>query len=390
MKWQRWLVIVALLIAVAAAVVYGFIPRPVLVETASVNRGPLRVTVEEEGKTRVKDRYVISAPVPGVVCRIELEVGDPVRKGEMVAELEPQLSDVLDPRSRAQAEAQVATTQAALRVAQENVQAAVAEADYAGAELARLKPLYKDGNISRGTLDQAQAEARRTQAKRRSAEFAVEVASFELEAARTALGYSAAEDTPEPPEKVVIKAPVQGRVLKVHQESECLVNPGQPLLEIGDPRALEVEVDVLSADAVRIQPGTKVLLERWGGEQPLEGRVRVVEPVGFTKVSALGVEEQRVLVIADIISERDRWERLGDGYRVEASFVLWEAEHVLQIPSSALFRYADGWAVFVVEDGRARLRLVELGQRSGLTAEITARACYGGGGHQSPRRYACG
>jgi HlyD family secretion protein len=161
-------------------------------------------------------------------------------------------------------------------------------------------------------------------------------------------------------------------VLKRFRESEGVVNAGDSLLEIGSPRTLEVEVEVLSFDAVRISPGTRVFFERWGGEKPLEGRVRTIEPFGFTKVSALGVEEQRVLVIADFTDPRELWERLGDGYRVEAVFVLWENEDVLQVPASTLFRYADGWAVFVIEEGRARRRVVEVGHRSGLTAEIVS------------------
>lgn len=372
MKWYRWIVIAGILTAVVLVIGYGFMPRPVLVEVAPVVRGPLRVSVEEEGRTRVKDRYVLSAPVAAVLCRIELEVGDPVQKGQVVAALEPLRSDVLDPRSRARAEARIAASRASLQLAQENVEAAVAEAEFAAAELKRIRPLRQRGMVSQEALERTETELRRAQAMRRSAEFAVEVARFELQAARTALDYSAAQEAGEAPEKILLNAPVTGQVLKIHQESECVVNPGQPLLEIGDPRGLEVEVDVLSADAVRIQPGTRVLFERWGGSDPLEGRVWVVEPVGFTKVSALGVEEQRVWVIADFTSPRDRWERLGDGYRVEARFILWEDENVLQIPTSALFRHANGWAVFVVESDEARLRRVELGRRSGLTAQIVA------------------
>jgi HlyD family secretion protein len=234
----------------------------------------------------------------------------------------------------------------------------------------RIKRLYGAGTATRDALDRAEAETRRTQARRRSAEFAVEVARFELEATRTALRYSAAETVPANPETVALRAPVDGRVLKIERKSEGVISAGQPLIEIGDPHALEVEVDVLSADAVRIAPGTRVLFERWGGERPLEGRVRTVEPAGFTKISALGVEEQRVWVIADITSPPEVWERLGDGYRVEASFILWEAQDVLQLPASALFRQADGWSVFIVENGKARRHSVQIGQRSGLTAEI--------------------
>jgi HlyD family secretion protein len=221
-----------------------------------------------------------------------------------------------------------------------------------------------------GEFEQAETDARLAGARLRSLGFAVDVARFELEAARTALLYSAAEGTGGLKRRVAISSPVHGRVLKVQHESEGVVAAGEALIEIGDPRALEVEVEVLSDDAVRIGPGTRVLLERWGGAGPLEGRVRAVEPAGFTKVSALGVEEQRVLVISDIVSPPERWERLGDGYRVEARFILWEGEDVLQAPSSALFRHEEGWAVFVMKNGRALRRQVETGRRSGLSAEV--------------------
>jgi HlyD family secretion protein len=344
------------------------------VEIAPVVRGPLVVTVEEEGKTRVIDRYVISAPVAGFTRRIELDVGDVVARGQPLVVMEPLRSDVLDPRRRAEAQARIAAAEAALQVAEQNARAAAAEADLAETELARLKRLYQARGTSREALDQAEAEARRTRAHLRSAEFAVDVARSELEAARTALRYSAAEATPAADEQVVIRSPVDGQVLKISHKSARVVGAGESLIEVGNPDALEVEVDVLSADAVRIRPGTRVLFDRWGGDVPLEGRVRVVEPAGFTEVSALGVEEQRVWVIADITSPPELWKRLGDGYRMEASFVLWEGERVLQVPTSALFRYRDdrgnGWAVFVAQDKRARLRPVQVGHRSGLRAEI--------------------
>ncbi|MEZ5582590.1 MAG: HlyD family efflux transporter periplasmic adaptor subunit [Candidatus Competibacteraceae bacterium] len=370
MKWYRWLVIAALVGAVALLIGYGFRPQPVLVEATEVRRGLLQVTVEEEGKTQVKDRYVVSAPVAGTLCRIDLEAGDTVRKGQVLAEMEPLRSEFLDPRRRAEAEARVSTAQAALQVAQENVRAAVADAEYAAAELQRLRPLRRDGVIAQDALEKAEAEARRTAASRRSAEFAVEVARAELASARSVLNFSAADEPGAMPEKVAVTAPVDGQVFKVEQENECVVERGDPLLEIGDPRALEVAVDVLSADAVRIPPAAKVLLQRWGGDGELEGRVRAVEPTGFTKVSALGVDEQRVWVIVDIVSPPEQWERLGDGYRVEASFIIWEGNDVLQVPTSALFRHENGWAVFVIEDECAVLRAVQPGQRGGLMTEI--------------------
>jgi HlyD family secretion protein len=296
-------------------------------------------------------------------------VGDEVKEGQLLVELEPQRSTVLDPRSRGEAEARLKAAKAALKAAEQNARASAADNEYARVQLERLRRLHEAESISRDSLDQAETEATRSQATLRSAEFAVEVARFELEEARTVLRYSAAEEA-EYDELVALRAPVAGRVLKVHHESEGAVSAGEELLEIGDPCALEVEVDVLSADSVRIRPGTPVLFERWGGEAPLEGRVRLIEPVGFTKVSALGIEEQRVLVIADITSPPETWRRLGDGYRVEARFIVWEGDDVLQVPASALFRHQDGWAVFIYRNGRAHRRQVEVGHRGGLRAEV--------------------
>ena len=369
-KWRRRLGLLGFCALVVLAIVWGFMPQPAPVETAAVVRGPLQVTVEEEGRTRVVDHFVISAPVAGFLRRVELDVGDSVKRGRQLLTLDPLRSTVLDPRARAEAQARVVTTQAALKGAQENVVAAAADARYWESQLARVRELHEAGTVSDEELNQAEAEARRTGANLRSAEFSVEVARSELEAARTALRHSAAQKTEQPAETVAVHAPISGSVLKVLRESEGVVSRGEPLLEIGNPRLLEVEVELLSADAVRAGPGTRVILERWGGEQPLEARVRVVEPFGFTKISALGVEEQRVLVIADIVSPPEEWERLGDGYRVETKFILWEEDEVLQVPSSALFRRGDQWAVFVVDGEFAQLRTVEIGRRSGLTAQI--------------------
>jgi HlyD family secretion protein len=370
MRWRRKIVLLAILAAVALAVAYGFMPRPVAVDALEVRRGPMSVTLEEEGKTRVIDRFVVSAPVAGFARRIELNAGDPVKRGQVLVALEPLRAEVLDPRKRAEAEARVKAAEAALKEAEEEMAASRASADYAEAELRRIQGLHEKGYVSMGEFEQAETDARLAGARLRSLGFAVDVARFELEAARTALLYSAAEGTGGLKRRVAISSPVHGRVLKVQHESEGVVAAGEALIEIGDPRALEVEVEVLSDDAVRIGPGTRVLLERWGGAGPLEGRVRAVEPAGFTKVSALGVEEQRVLVISDIVSPPERWERLGDGYRVEARFILWEGEDVLQAPSSALFRHEEGWAVFVMKNGRALRRQVETGRRSGLSAEV--------------------
>lgn len=371
MQKSRWIIIIAISMAVIFAIVYGFMPRPVPVDIAKALRGPLTVTIEEEGKTRVKDMFIISAPVSGFMRRIELNVGDYVKKGKIVVELEPLRSPILDPRSRAEAEAVVSAAEAALKAAEENVRAKTAEAEYAKSNLERIKKLFEEGYASKDAFEQAGLEAKRTEANLFSAEAAVNVARFDLDKARSALRYSA-EGITNNDRIVAIRTPVDGRVLKIHHESEGVVNSGEPLIDIGDPGKLEVKVEVLSADAVKIKIGTTVLFERWGGDSALSGKVRVIEPAGFTKISSLGVEEQRVLVIADITSIPESWQRLGDGYRVDARFIIWEGKDVLQVPASALFRKGEGWAVFVLINKRAHLRQVEIGHRTGLVAEIVS------------------
>lgn len=370
MRLRRILFWLLLTGGVVAAIVWGFMPRPIPIETAVVKRGPLQVSVEEEGKTRVIDRFVVSAPVDGFARRLNADVGDMVKRGETLLLLDPLRSTVLDPRSRAEAQARVAAAEADLKRAQKDVEAADAEARRWETQRKRARELHAAGTIADEVLDEIAASAERSQAQERSSEYAVEVARHDLEAARTALRHSAAQQSEKPAETVAVRAPVGGRILKIVHESEGVVSAGDPLLEIANPRGLEVEVELLSADAVKVGPGTRVLFERWGGENPLQGLVRIVEPVGFTKISALGVEEQRVLVIADITSPPEQWARLGDGYRVEARFILWEGEDVLQIPSSTLFRHGEGWAVFAVEDGMAERRPAELGHRNGLITEV--------------------
>ena len=371
MNWKRWLGILIVAAAVAGAIALGFRKQPVMTEFVQVSRGALRVTVDEEGKTRVVDRYVVSAPVAGYMERLRLKVGDAVARGQVIGWLEPPRAQVLDARTRAEQEARVEASVAALRSAEERARAAAADETYWNSQVQRTKKLLETGDISREAYERALSEGRRISATRRSAEYGVEQARSELEAARAALRVSAA--TPgngAPAERVPISSPVGGRVLKLIRESEGAVTSGEPLLELGNARALEVEVEVLSADAVRIAPGMRVLFERWGGDQPLEGRVRRIEPVAFTKVSALGVEEQRVLVLVTLTSPEEMWRRLGDRYRVEASFILWESDGVLQVPASALFRHEGGWAVFAAEGGLAVRRKVELGHRNGRVAEI--------------------
>ncbi len=369
MHRRRIIGIAVVAIAIVAALVYGFSPAPQRVDVATVERGPLRVAIEEEGRTRIIDRYVISAPVAAYARRIELEVGDGIEQGQGLVQLEPLPSAMLDPRSRAAAKARVEAAKAAFAAAREETAAAQAEAELAQREYQRTVDLCKVQCASQEEEDVALTRMHSSRARARSARFAVDIARHELEAARTALAYAGAKGDKEP---LSLTSPVGGSILKLIRKSEGVVGAGEALIEVGNPLRLEVEVDVLSADAVQIFPGTRVLFERWGGDQMLEGRVRTVEPVGFTKVSALGVEEQRVLVISDLTSPTENWQRLGDGYRVEASFILWEQANVLTIPASSLFRFEDGWAVFLVEGDTARRTPVELGRRNGLRSQVLA------------------
>jgi HlyD family secretion protein len=357
-------------VLVAGGLVYGFMPRALPVDMAEVKRAPLTVTVEEEGKTRVSECYQVSAPVAGYVRRIDLKAGDEVSAGQILAVIEPARSVALDPRTRAQAQAQVSAARAALAVAQENARAAQASAQLAQQERVRAESLRQFNFLSAQALDTAKSVELRAQAVRQAADYAVKVSRFELDMARAAVANVTRLQTGGSAEQFQVRAPVAARVLKLLHESEGAVATGQPLLEIGNPETLEVEVDVLSTHAVKIAPGSKVVLDRWGGDQPVQGTVRVVEPSGFTKISALGVEEQRVRIIVDITSPREAWQRLGDGYRVEARFVLWQGEDVLQLPTSALFRHGAGWAVFAVEGGRAHITPVETGQRAGLVTQL--------------------
>ncbi|MEN6621574.1 MAG: HlyD family efflux transporter periplasmic adaptor subunit [Smithella sp.] len=367
---RRKLFIAAIIILATGLTIYGFFPKAVDVDLTAATRGPLQVTIEEEGRTRLKDRYVITAPRAGYMERIEAKVGDPVAKGQTVAVLEPSRTPALDARSLAEAQASVSAARASLNAAMEKESAAAADADYLGKRLIRLKNLANKGSIAKDQYDQIAADAKKAKAMALSAKAAVDVSRSDLERAKTLLQNFSATKKTAGSNNVNIPSPVSGNIFRIYRESEGQVNVGEPLLDIGNAKDLEVRVEVLSADAVKIKPGTAVLFKRWGGEGTLTGIVRVVEPAGFTKVSSLGVEEQRVLVIADITSPLSVWSKLGDAYRLEAHFIIWEGKNVLQVPTSALFRSGKDWAVFVDEKGRAKKRIIEAGQRNGTMAEI--------------------
>lgn len=368
LKKHPGIIITAIVIALLLA--WGFQPKEVQVETIQPKQAPLTVSIQEDGRTRIIDRYPISAPVNGMTCRMHLKVGTEVKQDEILLEIRPLPSAILDSRSRAQAQQSVSAAQASLQAAKQQQAALQATALQAELEVKRFQPMLSKGLISKDVFDKAQTQSQAANANLKTAEYQVKVAEHELEAAQVMLKYSSGETGSEQLELVKVKSPIDGRILKVNRQCDGPVSVGESMLEIGDPKQLEIEVDVLSADAVKIKPGMKVLFDRWGGDKPLEGEVRLIEPVGFTKVSALGVEEQRVWVIADFTSAPELWQSLGDAYRVEAEFVLWHEEEVLQIPSSAAFRYQGGWAVFTDENGTAKRKTIEIGKRNGLQIQV--------------------
>ncbi|NCF28501.1 MAG: HlyD family efflux transporter periplasmic adaptor subunit [Gammaproteobacteria bacterium] len=370
--WRRWVTWGVLSAVLVAGLVYAFRPQPIPVDLATVMRGPLVVTVDEEGETRVRDVFVLSAPVAGRVRRIEAEVGDAiVAEQTVVAEIEPVDPAFLDLRSEAQAQAALSAAEANKVLAEAELVEAEAEFEFAGAELQRARRLIKAETISEQALDDAERRHKTTRAAVATAGARLQVRRFELERAQAQLiSPVRTRSTNGACDCVPLLAPVHGRILRVLHKSEGVVEAGDPLVEIGDPADLEVVVDFLSSDAVKIRPGQRVIIEEWGGGVALSGHIRLVEPFGFTKISALGIEEQRVDVIIDFTSPPADWQRLGHGYQVEARVVLWEGADVRKLPLTALFRSGDEWAVFVEQDGRARLRVVEVGRRTGLEAEI--------------------
>ncbi|MFT4583373.1 MAG: HlyD family secretion protein [Gammaproteobacteria bacterium] len=351
---------------------FAFRPRAVIVDTVAVGRSQLIVTVEDEGETRVHDIYVLSAPVAGRMRRIDLHVGDPVVALEtVVAEIEPIDPAFLDPRSEAQAQANVHAAESAVVLARAEVDQAQAELKFARLEYDRAEQLIVERTISERERDAAERNFRTRRAALATANAALEVRAFELERARAALlSPTETQASHGACACVVMRAPVDGRILRILQQSERVVAAATPLVEIGNARDLEIVVDLLSSDAVKVLPGQRTIIERWGGTTILEGNVRVVEPFGFTKISALGIEEQRVNVIIDLTSPEKDWERLAHGYQVDVGIVLWEQDDALTIPVLALFRDGAKWAVFVAAEGRAELRHVQIGQRNGLKAEV--------------------
>ena len=368
-SWNRILWWTATGLVGAAIVAAMFAPKRIAVDVATVGRGGLRVTLDHEGKTRVRHRYMVSAPVGGRLLRIDLEPGTPVRAGDtVVATMKPTTPALLDPRNRAELRARVEAAQAGVRQAQGDLARIQAQRKYADAQRQRIEMLAKEGVTSLDELEAARSNAQALAESEDAGEGTFRAAQHELEAARAALMEPDASTAGG--RALDVRAPVTGVVLQRLHESEAVVPAGEPLMDIADPADLEIVSDYLSTDAVQIRAGMPVEVDRWGGDKTLSGRVRVVEPHGFLKVSALGVEEQRVNVITRFDDPRDAWRALGDGYRVETRVVIWDRPDALKVPISSLFRQGDGWAVFVVQDGRARLQTIEVGRRGSLDAEV--------------------
>lgn len=366
-RWFKRIVLGLLALGLLAMVVAALRPSPVPVETARVARGPLEVTIDEDGQARVKDRYVVSAPIAGNLSRIALHPGDAVTQGTVIGNIVPLASPLLDPRSRSSTEARIAMAMAGQRQARAQVERVRTALEFAQKELERQRQLAQAGSVSPAAVEKAELELRTLQAEFTSTQFAAKVTDYELTMAQAAKGRLTGSAKGE---ELVITSPITGRVLRVLRDSEGAVQPGTAIVELGDQRSLEIAVDVLTSDAVNILPGAVVRLDHWGGA-PLRGTVRLVEPSAFTRVSSLGVEEQRVNVIIDLRSPPNEWAALGDGYRVEAHVVVWQAPDVLKLPSSAVFRHEQAWAVFEVRDGVVRRVPIQLGHRSGVEVEIT-------------------
>ena len=357
------------ILVVAGLTAVAMWPRAIPVDVSTVQRGSLVVTVDEEGRTRVRDRFVVSAPVGGRVLRIELEPGDSVTRSAIVARMRAEAPPLLDARTREEAQAAVESARALLGRARAELQGARTAAAQAQRELARVRELARNELTTQREIDASEANAQAAQEAVAAGDFAVRTAESELARAQARLNPSTSDASGR---VVDVRAPAGGVVLKRLRESESVVPAGEPLVEIGDPGRLEIVADLLSTDAVRVQPGARAIIEQWGGARELAAKVRRVEPSGFTKISALGVEEQRVNVILDFVDPKDAWAALGDAYRVEVRIVLWEGAHALKVPTSALFRDGADWAVYVVDGDRARKTIVRIEHQAGQEAEVTS------------------
>jgi HlyD family secretion protein len=369
--WMRKVAWAFAALVVIGVLAWAFTPQPVEVEVASVTRGAFRKTIDEDGKTRVRERYVVSAPLAGRLLRVELKPGAAVEIGALLATLVPSAPTLFDARTERELAERLGAAEAELLRANAAVERARVALDQANADLARAAQLAGQGFTSKESLERVQRGVELKVKELKIAEFDSHVAEHQVALARAAQSRARQEAAGSAGgQRWQIRSPVAGQVLRVAQESEAVVPVGAPILELGDPHNLEVVVDVLTADAAAIHPGAEVELDHGGSARPLGGRVRLVEPAAFTKVSALGVEEQRVNVVIDFVAAPGDWQNLGDAHRVDARIVVESRKDAVAVPVGALFRHEEGWAAFVLADGRARLRAVQVGPRGGQRAVV--------------------
>lgn len=371
-RWKkptRWIVAAAGLLTVVSLIIR---PQPVSVEVAPVVQGTFIQTVDEDGKTRVRERYTVSAPLEGTLERLHLKAGDPVEQGMLLAIIHPKAPALLDVRVEQELRERLGAAEATKEGSRAAVERAHAALSQANADYERTRKLAERGLLPPARLEHDELTVKLATKDLQAAQFENQAAEHQVEMARAALlrVQKPVKANSEANQRWEIRSPVLGRVLRVFQESEGVVTVGAPLLELADPSDLEVVVDVLTTDAVHISPGAKVWFERWGGTEAVEGRVRLVEPSAFTKISALGIEEQRVNVVIDVVSQSERWRSVGDGYRVDARIVIFQADNVVQVPVGALFRDGEMWAVFTVSQGKARKRAIHVSRRGGTTALV--------------------
>ncbi|MFQ3789649.1 efflux RND transporter periplasmic adaptor subunit [Halomonas sp. A29] len=370
--WPRYVAWGIAGLGLLGLLVWALRPSPVPVNVARVTVGPFVDSIVEEGRTRLRNTWNVSAPITGYLQRVTLEVGDSIEEGQALFQLEPSPAPALDVRTRQQAEDNLQAAQARFQAAQANLETARADRRFAESEYQRYQQLQQRNLISTADLEQRQNQRDRLRAQENSASSGVEVARFEVESARALLAIASGQRSEADQPQLQVRAPISGLVLTRYRCCEGSVSAGDPILELGSLNDLEVQVDLLSMDAVRLRPGMAVNITGWGGE-PLTGEVRRIAPSGFTRTSALGVDEQRVPVTVDFSAGLDLAALgLGSGFRVDAEFLIWEADQVLQIPTSALFRHDREWTVFVIEEGRATRRMVELGRRQGLVSQVRA------------------
>jgi HlyD family secretion protein len=370
---KPWLWPIVLGVVLVAALAFALWPRAIAVDVTTVGEGPMAVTIEDDGITRVREVYILSAPIAGKMLRVESHAGDLIEAQKtIVATIEPLDPAFLDVRAQRQMEFTVSAARSARDLAAANVRGREADLRLARQERDRARQLFAKGVVAKARVDTTEASVDALEAALTTAQAALRQREFEVKTAEAALIVPSDEPQSKNSRRCcfAVRAPITGQILRVLHENEAVVQAGQPLAEVGDPANLEIVVDLLSTEAVKVTPGDPVLITRWGGDGALNAKVRLIEPFGVTKISSLGIEEQRVNVIIDLSDPRARWQRLGHGYQIDAAIVRWQAGRVLQAPVGALFRQGGEWTVFRVDGGRARLAPIKIGHMNDETAEV--------------------